>query len=97
MSESESESESELSPQAKIKNSEATFVDLPFFFYSAKTVSIAVDKKLNSMERGAFFWLFSVSKMITTAHAHKSDVNFQIFPKAFKQKKLRLYDQRCLV
>ena len=28
------------SPQAKIKKSEATFVDLPFFFHSAKTVCV---------------------------------------------------------
>ena len=59
--------------------------------------SINNKKKLNSMERGAFFRHFCVSKVITTAHAHKSGVIFHIFPRAFKQtKKLRLYDQRWL-
>ena len=28
------------SPKAKIRKSEASFVDLPFFYYSAKTVSV---------------------------------------------------------
>ena len=53
-------------------------------------------KKLNSTERGALFWHFCVSKVITTAHAHKSGVTFHIFPRAFKQKKWTLYDQRWL-
>ena len=44
-------------------------------------------KKLNSTERGALFRHFCVSKVITTAHAHKSGVNFHFFPRAFKQKK----------
>ena len=44
-------------------------------------------KKLNSAERGALFRHFCVSKVITTAHAHKSGVIFPIFPRAFKQKK----------
>ena len=34
-----------LSPKAKIKNSETNFVDLPFYFHSAKTGSIAINKK----------------------------------------------------
>ena len=52
---------------------------------------------LNSTERGALFQHFCVSKVITTAHAHKSGVIFHFFPRAFKQKKkLRLYDQRWL-
>ena len=50
-------------------------------------------KKLNSTERGAFFDIFA-SPVITTAHAHKSGVIFHICPRAFKQKKLRRYDQR---
>ena len=39
------------------------------------------------MERGALFRHFCVSKVITTAHAHKSGVIFHFFPRAFKQKK----------
>ena len=46
-------------------------------------------KKLNSTERGAPFRHFCVSKVITTAHAHKSGVIFHFFPRAFKQKKIK--------
>ena len=46
-------------------------------------------KKLNSTERGALFRHFCVSKVITTAHAHKSGVIFHFFPRAFKQKKIK--------
>ena len=44
---------------------------------------------LNSTERGALFRHFCVSKVITTAHAHKSGVIFHIFSRAFKQKKFK--------
>ena len=47
-------------------------------------------KKLNSMERGALFRHFCVSKVIATTQAHKSDVIFSFFPRAFKQKKNRV-------
>ena len=43
-------------------------------------------KMLNSTERGALFRHFCVSKVITTAHAHKSGVIFHFLPRAFKQK-----------
>ena len=43
-------------------------------------------KKLNSTERGALFRHFCVSKVITTAHAHKSGVIFHFFPRSFKKK-----------
>ena len=46
-------------------------------------------KKLNLPERGARFRHFCVSKVITTAHAHKSGVIFHFFPRAFKQKKIK--------
>ena len=46
-------------------------------------------KKLNSTERGAPFQHFCVSKVITTAHAHKSGVIFHFFPRAFKPKKIK--------
>ena len=46
-------------------------------------------KKLNSTERGALFRHFCVSKVFTTAHAHKSGVIFHFFPRAFKQKKIK--------
>ena len=46
-------------------------------------------KKLNSMERGALFRHFCVSKVINTAHAHKSGVIFHLFSRAFKQKKIK--------
>ena len=46
-------------------------------------------KKLNSTERGALFRHFCVSKVITTAHAHKSGVIFHFFPRACKQKKIK--------
>ena len=51
-------------------------------------------KKLNSTERGALFRHFCVSKVITTAHAHKSGVIFHFFQDLSNQKKLRLHDQR---
>ena len=41
------------------------------------------------MERGALFRHFCVSKVITTAHAHKSGVIFHIFPRSFKQKTIK--------
>ena len=44
-------------------------------------------KKLNSTERGALFRHFCVSKVITTAHAHKSGVIFHFFSKSFQKKK----------
>ena len=46
-------------------------------------------KKLNSTKRGTLFRYYCVSKVITTAHEHKSGVIFHIFPRLFKQKKLR--------
>ena len=82
---------SQLSPQAKIKKSEAV-VDLPFFFHSAKTVSVyrnLIIKKLNSTERGALFRHFCVSKVITTAHAHKSGVIFHFFFQELSNKKYK--------
>ena len=45
-------------------------------------------KILNSMERGALFRHFCVSKVITTAHAHNSGVIFHIF-KSFQTKKIK--------
>ena len=77
----------------KLKNLRQHFVDLPFFLHSAKTISVyrncfcLSQKKLNSTERGALFRHFCVSKVITTANAHKSGVIFHIFPRAFKQTK----------
>ena len=50
-------------------------------------------KKLNSTEQGALFRQLCVSKVITTAHAHKSVVIF-IFSKSFQTKILNLYDKR---
>ena len=41
------------------------------------------------MERGAFFRHFCVSTVTTTAHTHKSGVIFHIFPRAFKQRKIK--------
>ena len=41
-----------------------------------------------------YYYYYYYYKVITTAHAHKSGVIFHFFPRAFKQKKLRLYDQR---
>ena len=64
-------------------------VDQPFFFHSAKTCLCLSQYKKGSIRRSEvpFFNTF-VSKVITTALAHKSGVIF-IFPRAFKQK-LRL-------
>ena len=36
-----------------------------------------------------FLLHFCVSRVITTAHAHESGVLFHIFPRAFKQKKIK--------
>ena len=45
----------------ELKNLRQHFVDLPFFFHSAKTFSVYrhLKKKLNSMERGALFDIFA--------------------------------------
>ena len=51
-------------------------------------------KKLNSTERGALFRHFCVSKVITTAHAHKSGVIFYFFQELSNKKKLRRHNQR---
>ena len=59
----------------------------PFSFCENRLCLSQIIKKLNSTERGALFWHFCVSKVITTAHAHKSGVIFH-FLRAFKQKKL---------
>ena len=45
-----------------------------------------IKKKLNSTELGALFRHFRVSRVITTAHAHKSGVIFHI-SKSFQTKK----------
>ena len=37
----------------------------------------------------SFFDIFCVSKVITSAHAQKTGVIFHIFPRAFKQKKIK--------
>ena len=61
-----------------------------------KSVEKGLIKKLNSTERGALFRHFCVSKVITTAHAHKSGVIFHFFSKSFQtKKKLRFYDNYC--
>ena len=49
-------------------------------------LSIAINKKVKF--DGARSPTFCVSKVITSAHAHKSGVIFHIFPRAFKQKKI---------
>ena len=60
-------------------------------------MSIAINKKVKFDGARSPFSTFCVSKVITTAHAHKSGVIFHLFPRAFKQtKKLRLYNQRWL-
>ena len=52
-------------------------------------MSIAIIKKLNSTERGALFRYFCVSKVITTAHAHKSGVIFHFFQELSNKKKIK--------
>ena len=56
-------------------------------FWENRSCLSQLIKKLNSTERGARFWHFCISKVIITAHAHKSGVIFHIFPRAFKPKK----------
>ena len=51
-------------------------------------------KNLNSTERDAFFQHFWISKVITTAHAHRSSVIFHIFPRAFKQQQKKITELR---
>ena len=82
---------SKLSPLAKIKKSEATFCRsaLLLSFCENRLCLSQLLKKLNSAEWGALFRHFCVSKVITTAHAHKSGVIFHFFPRAFKQKKVK--------
>ena len=41
------------------------------------------------MERGALFRHFCVSKVITTAHAHKSGVIFHFFQELSNKKKIK--------
>ena len=70
------------------------FVDLPFFFHSAKPfLSIAIHKKVKFDEVRCLFSIFCVSKVITTAHAHRK-VLILIFCQDLSNKKLRSYDQR---
>ena len=64
-------------------------------------MSIAINKKLNSTERGALFRHFCVSKVIIAAHAHKSGVIFhffQSFQKALRPKmtKIASKGESCL-
>ena len=83
---------SQLSPEAKIKKSEAAFCRSAFLlsFCENRFCLSQLIKKLNSTERGALFRHFCVSKVITTAHAHKSGVIFHIqFSRAVKQKKIK--------
>ena len=63
-------------------------VDQPVFFHSAKNRFCLSQllKKLNSTERGALFRHFCVSKVITTAHAHKSGVIFHFFQELSNKK-----------
>ena len=76
---------------APLKKSEATFCRsaLLLSFCENRFCLSQLLKKLNSTERGALFRHFCVSKVITTAHAHKSGVIFHFFPRAFKQKKIK--------
>ena len=80
---------SQLSPLAKIKKSEARFwrSALLLSFCENRLCLSELIKKLNSTERGAFFPHFCVSKVITTAHVHKSGDIFHIFWKTFQTKK----------
>ena len=55
-------------------------------FYENRFCLSQLIKKLNSTERGAPFRHFCVSKVITTAHAHKSHVIFHFFSKSFQTK-----------
>ena len=70
-----------------MKNFEAYFADMPFFFHSAKTAFVHCDvqKKLNSTKWGAFFDIFA-SRGDTTAHARKT-VSFCIFFQELSSKK----------
>ena len=85
---------SKLSPEAKIKKSQAIKCRSALFlsFCKNRFCLSQLIKKLNSTERGAPFRHFCVSRVITTAHAHKSGVIF--FQELSNKKKLRLYDQR---
>ena len=69
-------------PCAKVRNFEATFCSLAFFFHSAKNRFCLRQfvKYLNSTERGPFFLHFCVSRLITILHAHKSGVTFHVTP-----------------
>ena len=58
------------------------------FFW--QTTSGSLPAGLNSTKRGAFFSTFCVSKVITTAHAHKSGVIFHIFPRSFQTTKKKI-------
>ena len=80
--------EIKLSLWSKIKNSKASFCRsaLLLLFCENRFCLSQLIEKLNSTEQGALFRHFWVSKVITTVHAHKSDVIFHIFTRAFKQK-----------
>ena len=75
----------------KAKWAEATFCRsaLLLSFCENRLCLSQLLKKLNSTERGALFRHFCVSKVIATAHAHKSGVIFHFFPRAFKQKRIK--------
>ena len=64
---------------SKIKSFEATRSALLLSFCENRFCLLQFVKKLNLTERGALFRHFFVSKVITTAHAHKSGVIFHVF------------------
>ena len=84
-------------PIGKIKKTEATF------WRSALLLSLCENplcpfqliKKLNSTERRALFDIFA-SPRWSSPRMRTKVASFFIFPRAFKQTKLRLYDQRWL-
>ena len=77
-----------VSPWAKTKKSEATFrrSALLLSFCESRFSLSQLLKKLNSTERGALFRHFCISKVITTAHAHKSILIFHFFQELSNQK-----------
>ena len=68
---------------------------MSLYFFDTVVQKVKNDQKLksrgpalNSMKRDTFQFQHScVSKVITTAHVHKSGVVFHIFPRPFKQNK----------
>ena len=67
---------------------------MPFFFHSAKTVSIAINKKAKFDGARCLFSTFFASPRCSPLRMRTKVVSFFLFSKSFQAKKFRLNDKR---